>query len=375
MRIRGHCAWLLPDLRDFLFRSFKRPFIRPCRCVLGLTQLRHAKDRAHQDLSSREVHKAAGFAEHLFTMVLQSREQIVAAVSECAALQRCFDACTRLEPQAAAIASDAADAADAPAAPAAPAAAPAATAPAPAPAPADGRGAHASAAAKGAAQQSSSAPLALHYPLCPQRVLSRRLRRCESLRRETLQLAFDSRVLMQQLSRLPTPPGATAAAAATSHRAHGRGTGSGGGAVGVENDGEDAWALECSVSGPRQLLGAVAALDRLVLQIRQPFTISDEQTMVVFTSDDVRKLQRCGEKVKTAYEDVISAVDELARPEQGMLEPLLLHLRQLIEAATAPFDAQAERHGLGEKSAGKRQDLASVASQVGSSGSQDLGPL
>ena len=34
------------------------------------TQLRHARSQAHADLSAREVHKAVGLTEHLFSLLL-----------------------------------------------------------------------------------------------------------------------------------------------------------------------------------------------------------------------------------------------------------------------------------------------------------------
>ena len=58
------------------------------RSYFKLTQLRVARSKAHQDLSSREVSKAAGFAEHGFALLLSQRETIQQALTQCAALQR-----------------------------------------------------------------------------------------------------------------------------------------------------------------------------------------------------------------------------------------------------------------------------------------------
>jgi len=57
------------------------------RAVLKLTQLRHARISAHDDLSGREVHKAAGFVEHSVALVLRQRETLVGAVEEGARLE------------------------------------------------------------------------------------------------------------------------------------------------------------------------------------------------------------------------------------------------------------------------------------------------
>jgi midasin len=54
--------------------------------VLKLTQLRHARKRPHDDLSSREVQKATGFVEHGVALLLQQRGALQAAVEGCAAL-------------------------------------------------------------------------------------------------------------------------------------------------------------------------------------------------------------------------------------------------------------------------------------------------
>ena len=58
------------------------------RCWLNLTLLRHTRPSAHQDLSAREVNKAAGFVEHSFALLLRQRETIQGALTSCAALQQ-----------------------------------------------------------------------------------------------------------------------------------------------------------------------------------------------------------------------------------------------------------------------------------------------
>ena len=57
------------------------------RCLFRLTQVRHARTIAHRDLSTREVHKAAGLLEHGFSLCLQQRETLSSAFDHCAVIQ------------------------------------------------------------------------------------------------------------------------------------------------------------------------------------------------------------------------------------------------------------------------------------------------
>ena len=56
------------------------------RCVLGLTRLRHTHRTAHEDLSGVQVHKAMGFVEHGFSLLLQQRDVVRDALMHAAAL-------------------------------------------------------------------------------------------------------------------------------------------------------------------------------------------------------------------------------------------------------------------------------------------------
>ena len=67
------------------------------RCVFRLTQLRHASQAPHHDLTPREVQKASGMMEHGFTIILHQREAISAALTQCALLQAQLNELTQLD--------------------------------------------------------------------------------------------------------------------------------------------------------------------------------------------------------------------------------------------------------------------------------------
>lgn len=77
----------LPELTESGWqRSWDRSSELYYRCTFKLTQIRHGRPSAHEDLSNREVHKAVGYLEHGFTMLLTQREFVHAALGNAAAL-------------------------------------------------------------------------------------------------------------------------------------------------------------------------------------------------------------------------------------------------------------------------------------------------
>ena len=282
------------------------------RCVLRLTQVRTARaKRAHDDLSAREVHKASGFVEHGFTLVLRQREAIHTTVGECEVLGKLLS-----QLDAASAAPLAADASDTRASTQ-----------------------HASSAtgssATGSSANGSSATASSGRARSG---LESRIARARSNQRRLIQLSFETGVLLRQLSVLPSTRGAAVNHAASAlEKAVRR----------LRQDGaQDETAVPPGGAPPGGAPPGGApprgAPPRGVPP-RGALPGWGPPAGRLLTVADAISVARFEATIQSIDDEIRAAASQLAPPERELLAPVLAELRTAVSTAALPMPTTASQ--------------------------------